>query len=165
VVSEEEFVVKIQAAVAARRDPDFLIIARTDARAVLGFDAALSRANAAMAAGADMAFVEAVQTPEEMAAVPRRVNGPCLFNMVGGGKTPPISIPEVQKLGYRLTILPGAVLGPVINAADAALEKIKETQMLPPPRPGGSPMDTFRRFGADEWNKLRRSPAAAGAKN
>jgi 2-methylisocitrate lyase-like PEP mutase family enzyme len=80
VVSMEEFVSKIRAAVAARRDPDFLIIARTDARAVIGFDEAIARANAAIAMGADMAFVEAVQTLEEMAEAPRRVSGPCLLN-------------------------------------------------------------------------------------
>ena len=163
VVSREEFVIKIEAAVAARRDPDFMIIARTDSRAVIGFDEALARANAALAAGADMAFVEAVQTAEEMAAVPKRVKGPCLLNMVGGGKTPPISIPDAQALGYRVAIVPGAVLGPVIKAADEALRRLKETQMLPPAKPGTGPMDTFRRFGADEWNSLRRTPAKTGA--
>jgi 2-methylisocitrate lyase-like PEP mutase family enzyme len=166
VVSLEEFIVKIQAAVAARLDPDFFIIARTDARAVIGFEEALTRANAAMAAGADMAFVEAVQSGEEMAAVPRRVNGPCLFNMVGGGKTPPVSLPDVQELGYQVAIMPGALLGPIIKAVDEALVRINETQMLPPQRAGATPMDTFRRFGADEWNNLRREyPPASPTKN
>lgn len=130
VVSRDEFVIKIEAAVAARRDPDFMIIARTDARAVMGFEEALVRANAALVAGADMAFVEAVQTAEEMAEAPKRVKGPCLLNMVAGGKTPPISIPDAQALGYRVAIVPGAVLGPVIKAVDEALRRLKETQML-----------------------------------
>jgi len=88
VVAEAEFVSKIRAAIAARRDPDFVIIARTDANGVLGFEAAVSRANAALAAGADMIFLEAPRTLEEVAATPRRVNGPCLLNVVPGGRTP-----------------------------------------------------------------------------
>src|SRR5437879_3664383 len=82
IVSREEFLAKIRAAVAARRDPDFLLIARSDARAVAGLDEAIARANAALEAGADMAFVEATQTLEEVAAVPRLVQGPCLLNVV-----------------------------------------------------------------------------------
>ena len=69
-----------------------MIIARTDARAVAGFDEAIARANAALEAGADMAFVEAPQTLEEVAAVPRLVNGPCLLNVVRGGKTPDLDL-------------------------------------------------------------------------
>src|SRR5947199_568933 len=78
IVERGAFLAKIRAAVAARRDPDFMIIARTDARAVVGFDEAVSRANESLSAGADMAFVEAPQTVEEIAAIPERVNGPCL---------------------------------------------------------------------------------------
>jgi len=84
IIPRNEFISKIRAAVAARRDPDFVIIARTDSRAVAGFDEAIERANAAMAAGADVAFVEAVQSAEELALVPKRVNGPCLLNVVPG---------------------------------------------------------------------------------
>ena len=73
IVPLEEYLAKIRAAAAARQNPDFLIIARTDARAVLGFEEAVRRANAALAAGADMAFLEAPQTHEEIAAVPRLV--------------------------------------------------------------------------------------------
>ena len=160
-VSREEFVIKIEAAVAARRDPDFMIIARTDARAVIGFEEAIARANAALAVGADMAFVEAMQTSEELVEVPKKVKGPCLLNMVGGGKTPPISIPDARSLGYRLAIVPGLVLGTVIKAADEALRRFKETEALPGPRPGQSPMDIFRRVGADEWDRLRRRSGAA----
>ena len=161
VVSREEFVIKIEAAVAARRDPDFMIIARTDSRAVIGFEEAIARANAAVAAGADMIFVEAMQTPDEVANVPKLVKGPCLLNMVAGGKTPAVSIPDAQALGYRLAILPGAVLGPVIKAADEALRRLMETRMLAQPKSGAGPMDTFRRFGADEWNSLRRDHSKA----
>src|SRR6202158_4521701 len=84
IVSLDEYLAKIRAAVAAKRDPAFFIIAGTDSRAILGFEEAVRRANAALAAGADMAFVEAPQTVEEVAAVPRLVNGQCLLN-VGWG--------------------------------------------------------------------------------
>jgi 2-methylisocitrate lyase-like PEP mutase family enzyme len=160
VISAPEFVAKIRAAVAARRDPDFLIIARTDARAVSGFDEAIARANAALGAGADVAFVEAVQTPEELSLVPQRVNGPCLLNVVPGGKTPPVMLPEAQALGYRIAILPGLLLGAVMVAADQALRAVKETGAPANAPKGASVSDTFRRFGADEWNALRKRFAA-----
>jgi 2-methylisocitrate lyase-like PEP mutase family enzyme len=155
VTSQEEFVSKVRAAVTARRNPDFLIIARTDARAVMGLDEAVRRANAALAAGADMAFVEATQTMEEVAAVPRLVNGPCLLNIVPGGKTPLFNLSEAQEMGYRLAILPGILLKTVIEHCDAALQLLKETGMPVGPKSGANVADTFRRFGADEWNALR----------
>ena len=88
VVSRDEFVAKIRAAAAARHNSDFILIARTDARAALGLEEALWRANAALAAGADVGFVEAIPDLAEMADVPRRVNGPCLLNIVQGGRRP-----------------------------------------------------------------------------
>ena len=94
-----------------RSSPDFVIVARTDSRAVAGFDEAVARANLALAAGADMAFVEAPQTVEELAAVPKRVAGPCLINVVWRGKTPDISFDDAQRMGYRLAIVPAAGLG------------------------------------------------------
>jgi 2-methylisocitrate lyase-like PEP mutase family enzyme len=83
-----------------------VIIARSDARAVAGFDEAIARANAALAAGADMVFVEAPQTVEEAAAVPRLVHGPCLLNVVYGGKTPILDLRKAAPMGYKLAILP-----------------------------------------------------------
>ena len=160
IISQAEFIAKIRAAVAARRDADFLIIARTDSRAVAGLDEAIARANAALAAGAGMAFVEAVQTQEELAMVPKRVKGPCLLNVVPGGKTPPITLQEAQTLGYRLAILPGLLLSAVMVAADQALRAVKESGVSPSTPKGATVMDTFRRFGADEWNALRQRFAA-----
>src|SRR5262252_1783333 len=101
VVSLDEYLAKIRAAVAAKRDPDFIVIARTDSRAVLGFEEAVRRANAALAAGADMAFVEAPQTIEEVAAVPRLVKGPCLLNVVWRGKTPEVAFADAERMDYR----------------------------------------------------------------
>ncbi len=156
IVPAPEFVSKIRAAVAARRDPDFLIIARTDSRAVAGFDEAVARANAALEAGADMAFVEAVQTPEEVAQVPKLVRGPCLLNVVPGGKTPAVTLAEAEALGYRLAILPGLLLGATLAACDRALRELRETGAPPAAAAGRSVADIFRRFGADEWNALRK---------
>lgn len=153
VVSREEFVSKIRAAVQARRTPEFVLIARTDARAMLGFEEALWRANAALEVGADMAFVEATQSLEEMAAVPRRVNGPCLLNVVPGGRTPNIDLREAEAMGYKLAILPGLMLKAAIEAGDAALAELKATHL--PPAVTASVAQTFRRFGADEWDALR----------
>ena len=156
IIPQAEFISKIRAAVAARRDADFLIIARTDSRAVAGFDEAIARANAALAAGAGMAFVEAVQTTEELALVPQRVKGPCLLNVVPGGKTPLITLPEAQALGYRVAILPVLLLNAVMVAADQALRTVKDSGASPSAPKGATVMDTFQRFGADEWNALRQ---------
>lgn len=159
VIGRDEFVSKIRAAVAARRDPDFQIIARTDARAVLGFDEAVDRANAALAAGADMAFVEAPQSLEEVAAIPRLVKGPCLLNVVPGGKTPPINLGDVEKMGYRLAILPGILLLSVIESCDLALHALRTTSMPVGPLNGATVAQIFQRFGADEWNAIRQAIA------
>lgn len=153
VVPQEQFVSKIRAAVEARRSTDFLIIARTDARGVEGFDAAVARANAALEVGADIAFVEALQTMEEVAAVPRLVQGPCMLNVVAGGRTPVSDLREVEAMGYKLTILPGLLLTAAIEAGDAALAHLKSTMKAPHcDTPIGQ---LFRRFGADEWDAVR----------
>src|SRR5262249_35943522 len=101
VISRTDFVSKIRAAVEARRTKDFVVIARTDARAMLSLDEAIWRANAALDAGADMAFVEATQSLEEVAAVPRQVKGPCLLNVVPGGRTPIFDLRQAEEMGYR----------------------------------------------------------------
>lgn len=151
----EEFTAKIRAAVATRRDPDFVVIARTDARSVAGFDEAVRRANAALAAGADVAFVESPQNLEEVRAVPRRVKGPCLLNVVWGGKTPQVDLRDAQAMGYRVAILPGVLLKTVYGACDAALAALRETHRHPTPLFDSSVRDAFRRFGSDEWEALR----------
>jgi 2-methylisocitrate lyase-like PEP mutase family enzyme len=154
-VSREDFIAKIRAAAAARSDSDFTIIARTDARAVEGFDEAIWRANAALEAGADVAFVEAAQGLDEVAAVPRLVHGPCLLNIVRGGKTPDVHLRDVEEMGYRIAILPSLLLGAVAQACEAALVALRETRQ-PPSSAGDAPVrERFRRLGADEWDDLR----------
>ncbi len=155
IVPREEFVAKIRAAVAARRNPDFLLIARTDARAGAGLEEALARVNEALDAGADMAFVEAIPTLEELALVPGRVRGPCLLNVVRGGKTPDINLLDAQAMGYRLAIMPSLLLSTMMDAADAALQAVLKTHQ--PPSSAGSlkVAERFRRFRSDEWDALR----------
>jgi carboxyvinyl-carboxyphosphonate phosphorylmutase len=166
IVSREDYLAKIRAAVAARSDQDFTIIARTDARAVAGFDEAVARANAALAAGADMAFVEAPQTLEEVAAVPRLVDGHCLLNVVRGGKTPDLDLREAEAMGYKLAIVPGLLIQSVIGICDQMLADLRSTGRHPPPPEEITVPEMFRRFGADEWDTLRerfrarRSPSS-----
>jgi 2-methylisocitrate lyase-like PEP mutase family enzyme len=132
-----------------------MIIARTDARAVAGFDEAVARANAALAAGADMAFVEAPQTAEEVAAVPRLVKGACLLNVVRGGKTPDLDLREAERMGYKLAIVPALLIKSVVGICDQMLAELKASHRHPPPVKEITVPEMFRRFGADEWDALR----------
>lgn len=154
IVPREDWIAKIRAAVATRKDRDFLIIARTDSRAVLGFDEAVSRANEALANRADMAFVEAPQTLEELAAVPKLVNGLCLLNVVWGGKTPMLDL-RAATMGFKLAIVPGLLLKATIGACDDALAELKATHAHPTPHGGMTVRDAFNRVGAREWDVLR----------
>lgn len=154
IVPLEEYVGKIRAAASAKRDPDFLLIARTDARAVAGLEEAVRRANAALEAGADMAFVEAPQTLEEIAAVPRLVKGPCLLNVVRGGKTPEIGLDDAEAMGYRLAILPGLLFMSVIGICDEMLAETKRLRRHPKPPKEMTVREGFRRVGADEWDAV-----------
>ena len=155
VVARDEFFAKIRAAAAARRDPNFVLIARTDSRAILGLDEAVWRANAALAAGADIAFVEAIPDLEELAAVPSKVNGPCLLNVVQGGKTPEVNLLDAQAMGYRLAIMPSLLLSTMMEAADAVLASLKATHQPPSGDGKLKVADRFRRFRSDEWDALR----------
>jgi carboxyvinyl-carboxyphosphonate phosphorylmutase len=161
IISREDYLAKIRAAVAARCDKDFTIIARTDARAVAGFEEAVVRANEALAAGADMAFVEAPQTLEEVAAVPRLVDGPCLLNVVRGGKTPDLDLREAETMGYKLAIVPGLLIKSVVGICDQMLAALQTTGRHPPPVKEITVPEMFRRFGADEWDALRERFRAA----
>ena len=154
IVSLEEYLAKVRAAVAARQNPDFVIIARTDSRAVMGFDEAIRRANAALVAGADVAFVEAPQTLEEIAAVPLLVKGPCLLNVVWRGKTPDITFDDAQKAGYKLAIVPGMLFKAVIGVCDRLLAELRSQRRHPQIDTGMTVRDAFRRVGADEWDAV-----------
>ncbi|MDA7947826.1 MAG: isocitrate lyase/PEP mutase family protein [Hyphomicrobiaceae bacterium] len=166
VIPLEDYLAKVRAAVDTRTDPDFMIIARTDSRAVLGFEEAVRRANAALEAGADIAFVEAPQTLEEVRDVPKLVKGPCLLNVVHRGKTPAVDLGDAEGMGYKLAILPSVLFRSVVGLCEHLLNELKEKNALPTPPGDMSPMDTFRRVGADEWDALRTKydkPAAPKA--
>src|SRR5579863_7280479 len=157
IIPLEDYVAKIRVAVSAKRDRDFLIIARTDARAVSGFDEAIRRANASIEAGADMAFVEAPQSMEEVAEVPRLVRGPCMLNMVWRGKTPDVPIDDAQAMGYKLAILPVLLFNAVVGVCDQMLGELKGSRRHPKPIADVSPKEFFRRIGADDWDLLART--------
>ncbi len=128
VIAAHEMAQKVRAAVEARTNPDFVIIARTDARAVEGLDRALERAALYREAGADVLFIEAVVTEEEAAAAARAFPGvPLLFNWAEGGKTPPISLPRLRELGYQIVIFPISTLLSATAAMRAILHEIAET--------------------------------------
>jgi 2-methylisocitrate lyase-like PEP mutase family enzyme len=125
-VSRAEMVGKIHAAVDTRRDPDLIIIARSDARAVEGLQAAIDRVNAYLEAGADVGFVEAPQNVEELRVVGRQVNGPALVNVFEGGKTPMVPAKELEAMGFRLGIYPSQTHRAAIRAAQRVLAALKE---------------------------------------
>lgn len=125
VIPMEEMVAKIKAAVYARKDPDFVIIARTDARAVLGFDEALRRAKAYEAAGADVIFLEAPQSVEEMKIVAREIKVPLLANMVEKGKTPLTRARELNEMGYSIIIYPVSLLYAATKTCQNFLSQLK----------------------------------------
>ena len=124
-VSRAEMVGKIKAAVDTRRDADMVIIARTDARAVEGLQAAIDRMHAYLEAGADMGFVEAPQSVEELAAMPNALAKPAVANVFEGGKTPPLPADKLQAMGYRLGIYPSQTQRAAIAAAKKVLAVLK----------------------------------------
>jgi 2-methylisocitrate lyase-like PEP mutase family enzyme len=173
IVDRDAWLRKIRAAAESRPDPGLLIIARTDARAVASLDEAIGRVNAALAVGADVAFVEAPQTVEEIAAVPAAVSGPCLFNVVPGGRSPEVSVSDLERWGYRIAIFPALLIGPVVAACDRALTSLAQTVLAGgaaaglagPAGRGGvtGPAELFRRAGSDDWDRLRERYATIEA--
>lgn len=119
VIPAEDMVAKIRVAVAARRSPDFLVIARTDARGGLGFDEAVRRGQAYAAAGADVVFVESLHSEDEMRRACAAIRAPMIANMSDGGKTPIRPVSELRSLGYTMAIWPAMAA----LAASAAIEK------------------------------------------
>ncbi len=106
VIPTGEMVLKLRAALDARRDPDFVLIARTDARAVEGIDAAIDRANRYGETGADVCFIEAPEGRDELERIPRAVRYPLLVNMLSGGVTPILTVEELGQLGYKIVVCP-----------------------------------------------------------
>ena len=127
-IEQREMQAKIAAAVAARVDPNLLLIARTDARGVLGLDEALRRGHAYLEAGADALFVEAPQGVEEMARIGREFAGvPLLANIVEGGKTPPLPVDELHGLGFSIVLYANFLMRVMLHAGKDALTHLRTT--------------------------------------
>ncbi len=117
---------KLKAVRDALHDPDFVVIARTDALAIEGFDAAIDRASAYLEAGADMTFVEAPTSEAEIAEIARRLPGLKLINMFAGGKTPLVAVARLEALGYHLVIIPSDTQRAAIKAMQRVLDAISQ---------------------------------------
>jgi len=127
IVDVEEMIGRMAAAAAARRDPDFLIIARTDARAVEGFDQAIERAKKYLEAGADAIFPEALQTREEFRVFAKKIDRPLLANMTEFGKSPLLSLAELSDLGYRMVIFPQSAFRVSMKASAEFFRALKKS--------------------------------------
>jgi 2-methylisocitrate lyase-like PEP mutase family enzyme len=130
VVPGAEMVQKIRAAVDARTDADLMIVARTDAIAVNGFDDAIERAQAYIEAGADMTFVEAPRTAEQIAEIPKRLGVPQLINIVAGGLTPMLGLDELERMGYSLVLYANAALQASLAGMQNVLGHLKANGSL-----------------------------------
>ena len=118
---------RIKAAADARVDADVMIVARTDAIASEGFEAALDRAARYREAGADILFVEAPPSEADLAEVPKRLGAPCLANMVEGGRTPVLPFPELEQLGFKLAIYPNSLTRLFARVGQDLLGSLKST--------------------------------------
>jgi 2-methylisocitrate lyase-like PEP mutase family enzyme len=149
---------KLQAALASRSDPDFSIIARTDARGVHGFDDAIRRGRAFAGLGVDAVFVEAPQSEAELEEIPRAIpNVPLLVNVFKGGKTPMLPVERLQQMGYRIAIYPSETQRAAIHAMRQALGLLKRdgtTEKM------DDALTTFKErdkvVGLDEWQQLEK---------
>lgn len=126
VVDVDEMAGRIKAAASARRDPDFMIVARTDARAVENFDLAVERSRRYLQAGADAIFPEALQSADEFKAFAREVEAPLLANMTEFGKSPLLSFQELSDFGYKMMIFPQSAFRVSMKATEEFLRDLKK---------------------------------------
>ncbi|MFO1363446.1 MAG: isocitrate lyase/PEP mutase family protein [Burkholderiales bacterium] len=164
----EEMVAKIRAGLDARSDPDFVLIARTDALAVEGFERALERCRRYEEAGADVLFVEAPSKMDELAAIPRAFGRPVLYNMASSGKTPFLPLDEIGRLGFKIVIYPNFGLLAAINAIDRTFAELKRTGSIAAAAKAGASFQEFfdlvgmrevqdaeAKYGVDEKARVR----------
>jgi 2-methylisocitrate lyase-like PEP mutase family enzyme len=158
VISLPEMIKKLEAALASRADPDFCIIARTDARGVHGLDDAISRARAFAQLGVDAVFVEAPQSESELEQIPRALpNIPLLVNVFKGGKTPMLPVERLEKIGYRIAIYPSETQRAGIHAMRQALSLLKRegtTEAMDEALTTFKERDTI--VGLNDWQELER---------
>ena len=157
VISTEEAVSKIKAAVDARRDSDFLVMARTDAAATHGFEAAVERAQKFAEAGADILFVEAVTREEEVRALPQRFSKPQLMNMVIGGKTPIFNADQLGELGYGIVLYANAALQGAVAGMQKALTVLRDQKEVQESSGLVAPFAERQRLvGKPAWDALEK---------
>jgi 2-methylisocitrate lyase-like PEP mutase family enzyme len=155
-VGVEEYVGKLRAALDARVDENLVIIARTDARGPLGLDEAIDRANRYAAEGADVIFVEAPQSVEEIERIAAEVSAPLLMNVVAGGLTPILPADRLAELGFRIAIHPTTVIGASTLAMLKALTALRqgESPKIEGDAPLPGPEAFFNLVGLQEWSEL-----------
>jgi 2-methylisocitrate lyase-like PEP mutase family enzyme len=157
VVPTAEMVGKIHAAVDARHDPDLLIVARTDACAVHGFEAAVERARAFSEAGADILFVEAVEQEDQIRRLPQLLDKPQLMNMVIGGKTPIFGTDALGGLGYGIVLYANAALQGAVAGMQKALTVLRDTRRIDEDPAIVAPFRERQRLvGKPEWDALEK---------
>lgn len=157
VVSTEEAVGKIKAAVDARHDADLLIMARTDACASQGFEAAVERARAFAEAGADILFVEAVTTTEQVASLPTLLHTPQLVNLVVGGKTPIADAAELGRLGFAVVLYANAALQGAVAGMQRVLRQLAgHGRIDEDPTLLATFVERQRLVGKSEWDELEK---------
>ena len=167
VISRAEMEMKLKAALDTRTDPDFCIIARTDARGVHGLEDAIARAQAFAKLGVDAIFVEAPQSESELAEIPKRLpDVPLLVNVFKGGKTPMLPMERLQQMGYRIAIYPSETQRAAIHAMRSALTTLKRegtTESI------DASLTTFKErdkvVGLDDWQKIEHTYLAAETGN
>ena len=157
VISTKEAVSKIKAAVDARQDADLLIMARTDAAATHGFEAAIERAQRFAEAGADILFVEAVTQAEEVRALPTRLAQPQLMNMVIGGKTPIFNAEQLGEMGYGIVLYANAALQGAVAGMQKALTVLRDEKEVQESSGLVTPFAERQRLvGKPQWDALER---------
>jgi len=167
VISRAEMEMKLKAALDTRTDPDFCIIARTDARGVHGLEDAIGRAQAFAKLGVDAIFVEAPQSESELAEIPKRLpDVPLLVNVFKGGKTPMLPMERLQQMGYRIAIYPSETQRAAIHAMRSALTTLKRdgtTESI------DASLTTFKErdkvVGLDDWQKIEHTYLAVETGN
>jgi len=155
VISTKEAVGKIKAAVDARIDPNLLVLARTDAAAVLGFEAAIERSQQFSEAGADILFVEALTTADEIRAMPQRLDKPQLINMVIGGRTPIFDAGELAAMGYGIVLYANAALQGALAGMQKVLTVLRDARRLDEDSALVTPFAERQRLvGKADWDAL-----------
>jgi methylisocitrate lyase len=127
VISKDDYILKLKAALEARKSKDFIIVARTDARAPLGLDEAIERGKAYHKAGADVIFIEAPKTIEELKKIANELDAPLVANMIEEGLTPNLSAKELLKMGYRIAVFPLSGLYAATFAIKEVFSELKKT--------------------------------------